>query len=34
MAGRKRGEISGALARGQDRFEAWSRSRQTGARIP
>lgn len=34
MAGRKRGEVGGALARGRDRFEAWRRSRQVGARIP
>ena len=34
MAGRKRGEIGGALARGRDRFEAWRRSRNVGARIP
>ena len=34
MAGRKCGEIGGALARGRDRFEAWRRSRQVGARIP
>ena len=34
MAGRKRGEVGGALARGCDRFEAWRRSRQLGARIP
>ena len=34
MAGRKRGEVGGALARGCDRFEAWRRSRQVGARIP
>ena len=34
MAGRKRGDISGSLSRGRDRFEAWRRSRQVGARIP
>ena len=34
MAGRKRDEVGGALARGRDRFEAWRRSRQVGARIP
>src|SRR6056297_713704 len=34
MAGRKRGEVGGALARGRDRFESWRRSRQVGARIP
>jgi len=34
MAGRKRGEIVGALVRGRDRFEAWRRSRRAGVRIP
>ena len=34
MAGRKRGEVGGALVRGGERFEAWRRSRQVGARIP
>lgn len=34
MAGRKRVEVGGALARGRDRFEAWRRSRQAGTRIP
>lgn len=34
MAGRKRGEISGSLARGRDRFEAWRRTRMEGERIP
>ncbi|MEQ9410042.1 MAG: hypothetical protein RIK87_20060 [Fuerstiella sp.] len=34
MAGRKRGEIGGALARGRDRFEAWRRSRQAVFTIP
>ena len=34
MVGRKRGEVSKALARGRDRFEAWRRTRKFGARIP
>lgn len=34
MAGRKRGEIPGSLARGRDRFEAWRRTQKVGARIP
>ncbi|APZ91558.1 hypothetical protein [Fuerstiella marisgermanici] len=34
MVGRKRGDISKALARGRDRFEAWRRTRKVGARIP
>ena len=34
MVGRKRGDNSGALARGRERFEAWRRSRKVGARIP
>jgi len=34
MAGRKRGEIPVSLARGRDRFEAWRRTREVGARIP
>lgn len=34
MVGRKRGDIPKSLAGGQDRFEAWRRSRKVGARIP
>lgn len=34
MVGRKRGDIPKSLVRGQDRFEAWRRSRKIGARIP
>lgn len=34
MAGRRRGEIPGPLARGRERFEAWRRTRRVGARIP
>jgi hypothetical protein len=34
MAGRKRGEIPVLLARGRERFEAWRRTREVGARIP
>ena len=34
MVGRKRGDIPKALARGRDRFEAWRRTRNLGARIP
>ena len=34
MVGRQRGDISGSLARGRDRFEAWRRDRKVGARIP
>ena len=34
MAGRKRGDVPASLARGRDRFEAWRRTRQVGARIP
>ena len=34
MVGRKRGDIPGSLARGRDRFEAWRRTRNVGARIP
>ena len=34
MAGRQRGDISGSLARGRDRFEAWRRTRKAGTRIP
>ena len=34
MAGRRRGEIPVSLARGRDRFEAWRRTREVGARIP
>ena len=34
MVGRKRGDIPKSLVHGQDRFEAWRRSRKVGARIP
>ena len=34
MVGRQRGNISGSLARGRDRFEAWRGDRKVGARIP
>ena len=34
MVGRQRGDISGSLARGRDRFEGWRRDRKIGARIP
>jgi hypothetical protein len=34
MVGRQRGDISGSLARGRDRFEAWRGDRKVGARIP
>jgi len=34
MVGRQRGNISGSLARGRDRFEGWRRDRKIGARIP
>ena len=34
MVGRRRGVIPAALQRGQDRFEAWRRTRIRGARIP
>ena len=34
MAGRKRGEIPRSLAHGRDRFAAWRRTRESGARIP
>ena len=34
MVGRKRGDIPKSLLGGQDRFEAWRRSRKVGARIP
>jgi hypothetical protein len=34
MVGRKRGDIPTSLVRGQDRFEAWRRSRKVGAQIP
>jgi hypothetical protein len=34
MVGRRRGEISKALARGRDRFEEWRWTRKNGARIP
>ena len=34
MAGRKRGDIPGELARGRNRLEIWRRDRKVGARIP
>lgn len=34
MAGRRHREIPAPLARGQDRFEVWRRTRQVGTRIP
>jgi len=34
MVSRKRGDIPKSLVRGQNRFEAWRRSREVGARIP
>jgi hypothetical protein len=34
MAGRKRGDVPGALWRARARFAAWRRTRRTGTRIP